>query len=168
MRCFSERTLQEYLDGEVSDTLRPRMGQHLTQCRACSLKLASLSAAKNLALQKLALLDPPEVPAAPVIMARGAGAKRPRAFSLAWLLGQSVRLPVAAVAMAFLFLAGLSTGLLLRGRSTPTPASRAETASASLYILSDKNLQAVPLSLDLSGYQPIAEPRVIMTQEVKK
>jgi hypothetical protein len=80
----------------------------------------------------------------------------------------TVRLPVAAAAMAFLFAAGLTIGLFLRGRPVPTPDSRAETESASLYILSDKNLQAVPLDLDLTGYQPIAQPRIIMTQEAKK
>lgn len=165
MRCFSEKTLQEYLDGEVSDTQRPRIEQHLARCSGCSHKLAGLSAAKSKALEKLALLDPPEIPAPPVIRARETGAKRPQAHSFAWLLGKTVRLPLAAAAMAALFVAGLGLGLYLRGHGAVRPVLGSRAKSIPFYILSDKAIRTVPLDLDLADYKPIAQPQVIITQE---
>ena len=168
MKCFSERTLQEFLDGEVSDALRPGIEQHLSRCRGCSQKLAHLSAAKNLALKNLELLDPPEIPEPPAIRARESRAQRPRAFPLAGLLGRTVRLPVAAAAMTALFVAGLGLGLYLRGRGTVRHVPGTGAESHPFYIVSDKAIQTVPLDLDLAGYKPIAQPLVIITQEEMK
>jgi len=168
MRCFSEKTFQEYLDGEVSKDQSRQIEQHLSECHRCKQKLVSQKAQKDFVIRKLRLLDPIEMPVAPVINSRPAKYGEPLSFFFGRFFGMTIRLPMAVVAMVVLFLAGLSLGLFLRSQSALTSVFRSKLKSVPFYISSDKSIQTVWLNLDLANYKPIAQPRIIITQEVTK
>ena len=74
-------------------------------------------------------------------------------------------MPVAAAAMAVLFIAGLSLGWILHSQPSALAVSSSEEGFLPLYIASNKVVMALPFKLDLADYEPMDHPGLIITQE---
>jgi anti-sigma factor RsiW len=165
MKCLSEKMLQEYLDGEIPKIRRNQMKLHLTECDRCRQRAASLGATKDLIIHRLKLLDPAEMPTARVLNLTGAQSGQAHPPFFRRFFGRKVRMPVAAAAMAVLFIAGLSLGWILHSQPSALAVSSSEEGFLPLYIASNKVVMALPFKLDLTDYEPINHPGLIITQE---
>jgi len=138
---------------------------HLSGCQGCRERAAALAATKDFTLQKLRLLDAVEIPVAPVLNLPGAPLEQPHAPFFRRFFGLSIPIPVAAAAMIILFAAGLSLGLALHRQPARLSVSSSQEGSFPFYIASSRFVRALSIDLDLTGYSPIDQPRLIITQE---
>lgn len=168
MRCMPEKTLQEYLDGELPEAQSRRVEKHLTGCKKCSQRFADSKAQNDLVRKKLSLLNPAEIPAAPAISPGIGRYEIPRKSELKRLFAATIRVPAAAVAMAVLFVAGFSLGITLRSRGEGARVRSGETKSTPFYVSTADHVQALSLNWDLSDYKPIEHPRSIVIKEEQK
>lgn len=165
MKCLSERALQEYLDGEVSGKLHRHMELHLSGCQGCRERAAALAATKDFILQKLKLLNPVEMPTVPAFSTPEMQLEQPQVSFFRRFFRLSVRMPVAAAAMAVLFVAGFLLGSIRHRQEALLSDSSSDEGSSALYIASNKVVRALPFKLDLTDYEPIDHPGLIITQE---
>jgi len=165
MKCLSERALQEYLDEEIPGSQRRQIELHLSACNRCRERAASLSAAKDFITQKFNLLDPFEMPMVPAFTPPEMPLEQPQVSFFRRFIGLRVRMPVAAAAMAVLFIAGLSLGWILHSQPSALAVSSSEEGFLPLYIASNKVVMALPFKLDLTDYEPMDHPGLIITQE---
>jgi len=166
MRCASRKALQAFLDGELPEMTAKELKDHLAGCRTCRDAAVGMKSDKDLARETLRRLDPAGVPmpalghdGAPATYARPIHVRRP----LAVILLQS---PAAALLMAALFLTGLFLGIFLRGGAPSGGGLEGTKTPATLYFSGGNAVRAV--SLDLDGYRPLAEPRVILITEERQ
>jgi anti-sigma factor RsiW len=168
MRCLPDKTLQEYLDGELPETKNRRADKHLARCKKCSQRLADSRAQTEFIRKKLGLLYPAEIPAAPAICPGNGRYEMPRKAELRRLFAATIKVPAAAVAMTVLFVAGISLGIVLGSRSEGARVRGGETKSTPLYVSTSDRVQILSLNWDFTGYRPIEHPQSIIFKEEQK
>ncbi len=168
MRCVPEKALQEYLDDELPEARRRRVEKHLMGCQKCSRRLNDSKTQYDLVRKKLGLLDPAEIPAAPAISPDMGGNEIPRKSELRRHFTATIRMSTAAVAMAVLFIAGVSLGIALRGPGDGAHVRGRETKSTPLYVSTSDRVQILSLNWDFTGYRPIEHPQSFIFKEEQK
>lgn len=168
MRCPRRKTLQAFLDGELPEKTAKELEDHLAECRTCQDAAARMRSDKDLARETLRRLDPAGIPmpvlghdGTPATRARPVHVRRP--WAAAFLPS-----PAAALLMAVLFLAGLFLGISLRGGASAVRGTEGTTAPVAFYFAGGNAVRAVSLDLDLNGYRPLEQPRVILIAEERK
>jgi anti-sigma factor RsiW len=168
MRCPRRKTLQEFLDGELPGKKSEELEGHLASCQKCRDAAAGTRAERDLARETLRQLDPETIPipalgydGAPVTQARPAHGRRPWAAAL-------LQSPAAALLMGALFLAGLFLGMSLRGAAPAAGEIGGTTAPMAFYFAGGNAVRTVSLDLDMTGYRPLDQPRVILIAEERK
>lgn len=163
MKCNRRKTLQAFLDGELPEKKAKQIKDHLAACKTCREAEAMMKSDKDLARETLRQLDPARIPM-PALGRDGAPATHARRPWAAALL-QS---PAAALLMVVLFLTGLFLGIFLRGGAASGGGLEGRRAAVASYFVGGNAVRAVSLGLDLSGYRPLDQPRVILIAEGKK
>jgi len=168
MKCPRLKKLQAFLDGELPEKTAKELKGHLVGCRTCRDAAAGMKSDKDFARETLRRLDPAGIPmpalgpeGAPATRARPDHVRRPGAVAF-------LSSPAAALLMAALFLAGLFLGSSLRGGSSAGGGTEGTRAPLTFYFAGDNAIRAVSLNLDISGYRPLDQPRVILIAEERK
>ena len=167
MKCLPDRMLQAYIDGEIPESDLIGFDRHLKACPICQERLTQLRSEGKLVKDKLSRLAPARIPAAPPLPA-GISEKPPRKSPF-WkrILDSRLPVPVAAIAMAGLFVIGVTVGTALRGPSNGQedrrPVRRPEFAKVS--VKGAGSLQVLPVILDLEGYTPLERTEIFTIKE---
>lgn len=166
MKCPRLKTLQDYLDEELLEKTVKELKDHLAECGSCRDAVARMKSDKDLAREMLRRLDPEGIPmpalghdSAPATRTGPAHARRP--WPVAFLPSSA-----AGLLMAALFLAGLFLGISLRGGAPAAARDAGVQAPMTFYFSGGNAVRAV--SLDLNGYRPLNQPRVILITEERK
>jgi anti-sigma factor RsiW len=165
MRCLREKTLQESLDGELSEARRRGIDRHLSRCGRCERRLAAWKEQNDFVRAKLSSLDPSEIPKPPGLAPERGPGELARKRGFRKIYGATIRVPTAALAMASLFLIGFSLGTSIRNGSEEGSRARKAAKRPAVVVSTADQVQVLPLGLDLADYEPIADPRVIVIKE---
>lgn len=168
MRCLPDKTLQEYLDGELPEAKSRRTKKHLAGCKKCSQRKADSRAQTEFIRKKLGLLYPAEIPVAPAFSPGIGRFEMRRKYEFKRIFTVTIRVPTAAVAMTVLFFLGFSLGIALHNRGEGIRVRGGETKSTPLYVSTSDSVQILSLNWDFTGYRPIEHPQSIIFKEEQK
>jgi anti-sigma factor RsiW len=167
MRCLKDKLLQAYLDGELSNADSAELDRHIEVCPACREKLQQLRSASELVKEWISHLDPARIPAAPPLPIKKT--QNPARVPPYWhrLAASSIRVPAAALAMAGIFVIGVSLGMIFKGspRGQSEGGAGRRVESAQLSLLGADSVQVFPVGLDLKGYRPVERPNIFTIKE---
>jgi len=170
MICIKRGTLQELVDGELTEKEKQPVARHLKACQKCREVLERIKADRDFLREKMESLEPAKVPQLVFASNQERRQREPRISFVLTLLRKSVRIPAAAVILAGLVFTGLLLGLIAQNRhlaKTEGSPSK-EGRQTILYVSSAGSIQSYPLDLDLDDYQPIKNPNVILLKEDRK
>lgn len=171
MKCLNKTTLTLYADNELPEHQRNEIDTHLHSCSKCKEILREIKTEIELANKGMELLIPESIPGKPFVpSSTTSSAKKPGIFTgIKGMLKTSVRIPVPTFAVLAAVFVLMAVGLFIQGQKiselkSPLPAAKKQPT---LYMVSESKIQSVPLEADLSGFQPIAKPKVFVSKDSK-
>jgi len=171
MKCPNKITLTQYVDNELPEHLRNHIDTHLLSCPKCRELLEEIKAEIELTAAKLELLKPGEIPGNIFIpSSTKAPAAKPGIIpGIKNMLKSSVRVPVPTFAVLAAVIVFMAVGLVIQDNKIAELKSPllAAKKQPTLYMVSESKIQSVSLESDLTGFQPIAKPRVFVVKENK-
>lgn len=165
MRCLKKDDLTAYLDEELSGNEIRRVAGHLEVCRRCREKLEYIRNAANIVAGKLELLRPETIPDKVFIYPPGETARPAPARRIKRVFRTSIRLPVPAFSLLIILFIFMSVILVRQHRQLSrlqAPAA-ATPQQAALFLVGSSYFQKVTPEIDLSGFEPIRQPRIFVT-----
>lgn len=172
MKCLNKTTLTLYVDNELPEHLRNEIDLHLHSCPKCQRLLREIKTEIEFTGAKLELLKPETIPDGTFISPPAAAAptRKPGIFTgIKEMLKTSVRIPVPTFAVLAAVFVLMAVGLFIQNQKISRLKSPflAAKRQPTLYMVSENKIQSVPLEADLSGFQPIAKPKVFVAKESK-
>jgi anti-sigma factor RsiW len=167
MTCIKRGTLQELVDGELTEKAKQPVARHLKGCQKCREVLERIKADRDFLREKMRSLDPAKVPQLDFMSNQESRQREPHISFVLAFLQKPIRIPAGAVILAGLVFAGLVLGLFAQNRHlAKTKVSPSKKGPRTiLYVSSGGSIQSFPLDLDLDDYKPIQNPNVILLKE---
>lgn len=172
MKCLNKTTLTLYVDNELPEHQRNEIDTHLHSCPKCQRLLREIKTEIEFTGAKLELLRPESIPDSTFIPSSAAAAfkRKPGIFTgIKDMLKTSVRIPVPTFAILAAVFVLMAVGLFIQNQKISELKSplMAAKRQPTLYMVSENKIHSVPLEADLTGFQPIAKPKVFVAKESK-